>query len=233
VCATFAADTTRLECRSGTRLGRPVLPLVCRISATSSGTGCWAALFPRGSTRWTAPCVSISTVSAGMPPVSCGAARLLCPMCGTHQHIRRGVSQEEKDLLVRIGGIERGGGAGDGGRQEGDDGGRAIGQNARHPPSALLRRMPSQHVRHGQHLLPQRGVGDPYPQFRYDDRCAFAGDKLQQIKQRSRRVHRAHPVSVRAVLTILLQILLSPVQQPDGKCTTREDLVGPGSWRCR
>src|SRR5579864_3484881 len=39
VAATFRADVARLQCLSGTRFGRPVLPLVCRISATSSGDG--------------------------------------------------------------------------------------------------------------------------------------------------------------------------------------------------
>src|SRR5271169_918816 len=37
--AIFADETARLKCRKGTRLGRPVLPLVCRTRAMSSAAG--------------------------------------------------------------------------------------------------------------------------------------------------------------------------------------------------
>src|SRR5579864_6591242 len=39
VAATLRAEVARLQCLSGTRFGRPVLPLVCRIKAISSGDG--------------------------------------------------------------------------------------------------------------------------------------------------------------------------------------------------
>src|ERR1700689_1857383 len=39
VFAIFADETARLKCRKGTRLGRPVLPLVCRTRAISSAVG--------------------------------------------------------------------------------------------------------------------------------------------------------------------------------------------------
>src|SRR5579864_2036815 len=39
VRATFAAEMHRFECARGTRFGRPVLPLVCRIKAGSPATG--------------------------------------------------------------------------------------------------------------------------------------------------------------------------------------------------
>src|ERR1700736_644958 len=39
VCAIFCAETSKLTWRNGTRFGRPVLPLVCRISAISFGCG--------------------------------------------------------------------------------------------------------------------------------------------------------------------------------------------------
>ena len=54
----FCVEAAMLRCRIGTRLGRPVLPLVCRTSAISSGEGA-AAFFPAG-----APAIRTKPVSS-------------------------------------------------------------------------------------------------------------------------------------------------------------------------
>ena len=125
----------------------------------------------------------------GDTAVGGGAARLLRAMRRAEQNVRAGVSQEEKEFLVGIGGIERRGGAGDGSGQEGDQGGQAIGQNGGHTPAAV-RAAHRQDIGHRQNLLPQRIVGDAEVEFRDDDGRPIAGRQLQQIQKRCGRVHR-------------------------------------------
>src|SRR5580692_6298882 len=57
----FAEETARLKCRKGTRLGRPVLPLVCRTRAMSSAVGSVAEPPVGAFARLTLPCSLIST----------------------------------------------------------------------------------------------------------------------------------------------------------------------------
>src|SRR2546422_890491 len=62
----FAEETARLKWRRGTRFGRPVLPLVCRTSATSSADGAVAEIPFGAFSRRTVPWSLISTENTGI-----------------------------------------------------------------------------------------------------------------------------------------------------------------------
>ena len=59
----FCADAATLDCKSGTILGRDVVPEVCRISATSSGRGAPVSAVPAAPS-------AIRVEVAGRRPVS-------------------------------------------------------------------------------------------------------------------------------------------------------------------
>ena len=68
VPAMVPAEAARFRCRSGTRLGRPVLPLVWSTSATSSGEGAPAERPPARPPIWTSPVAPRAAVRTGIRP---------------------------------------------------------------------------------------------------------------------------------------------------------------------
>src|SRR5579862_7606543 len=89
--AIFADDTARLKCRSGTRLGRPVLPLVCSTSAISSGVGSFAVAPVGLPASQTFPSSLIPTGNTGTLR-SEAALRANSAPAGGHRRIRAFVS---------------------------------------------------------------------------------------------------------------------------------------------
>src|SRR5436309_1951643 len=73
VLATLLQETARFMCFNGTRLGRPVLPLVCSTKAISSGEGLETEVALGASTLETIPRALVATENTGTP--SCWAAR--------------------------------------------------------------------------------------------------------------------------------------------------------------
>src|SRR5271170_303434 len=95
VFAIFADDTARLKCRKGTRLGRPVLPLVCRIRAMSSPVGAVAEAPVGEPPRRTSPFSLISTGNTGILR-SAAALRANSAPTGGQSMMRAFVSPRKK-----------------------------------------------------------------------------------------------------------------------------------------
>src|SRR5438132_9240873 len=65
VLATLLQETAKFRCFSGTRLGRPVLPLVCSTRAISSGQGPETGAALGASTMETVPRALVATENTG------------------------------------------------------------------------------------------------------------------------------------------------------------------------
>src|SRR5580698_7135037 len=93
--AIFAEETARLKCRKGTRLGRPVLPLVCNTRATSSGVGSFAVAPVGLPASQTLPSSLIPTGNTGTLR-SDAALRANSAPAGGHRRMRAFVSLRKK-----------------------------------------------------------------------------------------------------------------------------------------
>jgi hypothetical protein len=143
------AEIDRLACDSGTRLGRPVLPLVCSTSAVSSSAGGVTAAPADTPASVTVPLASISTARIGTV-LPRGAAGLVDTLGRQQQDLGVGVVEVELELFLFVGGIQRGRGAGHRRRQERHDVRNAVGQRHSDPIAALHpgRRQRRSHVLH-------------------------------------------------------------------------------------
>src|SRR5438552_15210859 len=91
----FAEETARLKWRRGTRFGRPVLPLVCRTSATSSADGAVAEIPFGAFSKQTVPWSLISTENTGILR-SAAALRASSAPVGGQIRRRAAVSSRKK-----------------------------------------------------------------------------------------------------------------------------------------
>ncbi len=160
-------EAARFRWRSGTRFGRPVLPLVCRTRAISSGRAAGAGLIA-------GPSLQISGVTTGMP--ACSAARRASRSIRlwNHQHLALGVRQIKTELLELVAGIQ-----GRRGARRPRPPGRPQWRPA-HWAAPGRRDRPAPHARraqstgHAAHAPPQIVIGDGQARIRQNDRGAMS-----------------------------------------------------------
>ena len=122
-----AAEIDRLAWLSGTRFGRPVLPLVCRMSATSSiaGGDDRASAGHAGQTHGP---VGVHLDRQHGHAIAGRAARLVGPFGRKEQDACVRIFEIETELVLLVRGVERRGRAGHRGGEKRDDSRQPVGQ---------------------------------------------------------------------------------------------------------
>ena len=184
-------EIERFAWLSGTRLGRPVLPLVCRINATSSHVGRVGLAVSRDVAQ-AHDAGGIHLNRKNWNAVAGGAARFGRPVRRQQQDFCVRVLEEELEFLFPVARIERRGGAGHRGRQKRDDRGQAVRQ--RHAdPIAVANAGGRQLIGDVLHLLAQRAVRHADVLFRNDDGRALSRCRTNQAEQGRRcGIRRCH-----------------------------------------
>ena len=96
----------RFACVSGTRLGRPVLPLVCSTSATSSTEGGGTGVLPLDAAEADGA-RGVHVDRQNRHAIAGGAPRLVGAAGRKNQHARPGVLEVEAELVFLVRGVQR------------------------------------------------------------------------------------------------------------------------------